>query len=210
MDTWIWVVIAVVVVVVLAFVVMAMAGKRRRGHLQDRFGPEYGRTVEGSDNRRVAERELREREAKRDQLELRPLTEASRQRYTQQWTDMQSSFVDRPQVAVADADRLITDLMRERGYPVDDFDTRSELVSVDHPQVVQNYRTAHGIAARTIEGRTTTEDLRQAVISYRALFEEMLIDDVEPPSSDTQAPVQQQQQQAPAPTQPEARHDAPR
>ena len=120
---------------------------------------------------------------------------------------MQSSFVDRPQVAVADADRLITDLMRERGYPVDDFETRSQLVSVDHPQVVQNYRTAHGIAARTIEGLTTTEDLRQAVVSYRALFEEMLIDDVEPPSSDTQAPAQQQ---APARSRPEPRHDVPR
>ena len=102
---------------------------------------------------------------------------------------MQSTFADRPQVAVADADRLITDLMRERGYPVDDFDTRSELVSVDHPEVVQNYRTAHTIAARTIEGRTSAEDLRQAVISYRALFEEMLLDDVEPPSSDTAAPA---------------------
>ena len=155
---------------------------RRRGlgqaapahHLQDRFGPEYDRTVEGADRRREAERELREREARHDELELRPLSEASRQRYTQQWSEMQSGFVDRPQVAVADADRLITDLMRERGYPVDDFDTRSELVSVDHPDVVENYRTAHGIAARNVEGRTSTEDLRQAVISYRALFEEML------------------------------------
>ena len=189
MDTWIWIVIAAAVVVVVALVVMAMLRKRRRAHLQGRFGSEYGRTVDDSRNRRTAERELREREAKRDELELRPLSEASRQRYSQQWTDMQSTFVDRPQVAVADADRLITDLMRERGYPVDDFDTRSELVSVDHPEVVQNYRTAHTIAARTIEGRTSTEDLRQAVISYRALFEEMLLDDVEPPSSDTAAPA---------------------
>ena len=177
MDAWIWIVIAVAVVLVVVLVAMAMASKRRRAHLQDRFGPEYGRTVDGAGNRRAAERDLREREAKHDELELHPLSDASRQRYTQQWTEMQSGFVDRPQVAVADADRLITDLMRERGYPVDDFDTRSELVSVDHPDVVQNYRTAHGIAARTVEGQTTTEDLRQAVISYRALFEEMLIDD---------------------------------
>jgi hypothetical protein len=89
---------------------------------------------------------------------------------------MQSGFVDRPQIAVADADRLITDLMRERGYPVDDFETRSDLVSVDHPDVVENYRAAHGIAERTTEGHTSTEDLRRAVISYRALFEEMLVD----------------------------------
>jgi hypothetical protein len=199
MDTWIWIVIAaVVVVIVVALVAMAMRRKRRRTQLQGRFGSEYGRTVDDAGSRRTAERELREREAKVDELDLRPLSEASRQRYSQQWTDMQSTFVDRPQVAVADADRLITDLMRERGYPVDDFDTRSELVSVDHPEVVQNYRNAHTIAVRTIEGRTSTEDMRQAVISYRALFEEMLVDDVEPPSSDTAAP-------APAASQPAER-----
>jgi FtsZ-interacting cell division protein ZipA len=193
MDTWIWIVIAVAVVVVIALVVMAMLRKRRRSHLQDRFGPEYGRAVDDSRNRRTAERELKEREARHDELQLRPLSEASRQRYTQQWSDMQSGFVDRPQVAVADADRLITDLMRERGYPVDDFDTRSELVSVDHPDVVQNYRTAHSIAARNIEGRTSTEDLRQAVISYRALFEEMIAADGEPSSSDASAPTEREQ-----------------
>ncbi len=177
MDAWIWIVIAVVVVLVIVIAVAAAAKRRRRHHLQDRFGSEYDRTVEGADRRRQAERDLRDREARHDELELRPLSDASRQRYTEQWQDMQAGFVDRPQVAVADADRLITDLMRERGYPVDDFDTRSELVSVDHPDVVENYRTAHGIAVRTIEGRASTEDLRQAVISYRALFEEMLVDD---------------------------------
>jgi hypothetical protein len=177
MDAWIWIVIAVVVVLVIVVAVAATASRRRRHHLQQRFGSEYDRTVEGADRRREAERDLRDREARRDELELRPLSDASRQRYTEQWQDMQSGFVDRPQVAVSDADRLITDLMRERGYPVDDFDTRSELVSVDHPDVVENYRTAHGIAVRTVEGRTSTEDLRQAVISYRALFEEMLVDD---------------------------------
>ena len=177
MDAWIWIVIAVVVVLVIVAAVAAAASRRRRHHLKQRFGSEYDRTVEGADRRREAERDLRDREARHDELELHPLSDASRQRYTEQWHDMQAGFVDRPQVAVADADRLITDLMRERGYPVDDFDTRSELVSVDHPDVVENYRTAHGIAVRTVEGRTSTEDLRQAVISYRALFEEMLVDD---------------------------------
>jgi len=177
MDAWIWIVIAVVVVLVIVAVVAAAASRRRRHHLQDRFGSEYDRTVEGADRRREAERDLRDREARHDELDLRPLSDASRQRYTQQWQEMQQGFVDRPQVAVADADRLITDLMRERGYPVDDFETRRDLVSVDHPDVVENYRTAHGIAVRTVEGRTDTEELRQAVISYRALFEEMLVDD---------------------------------
>jgi hypothetical protein len=181
MDAWIWIVIAaVVVLVIIAVAVAAASARRRRHHLQERFGSEYDRTLEGADRRRDAERDLRDREQRHDELELKPLSDASRQRYTEQGQDMQSGFVDRPQVAVADADRLITDLMRERGYPVDDFETRSDLVSVDHPDVVQNYRTAHGIAARTIEGRTSTEDLRQAVISYRALFEEMLVDEPEP------------------------------
>jgi hypothetical protein len=177
MDTILWIIIALAVVLVVVVVVALLTGRHRRQHLQERFGSEYDRTVEGADRRREAERELREREARHDELDLRPLSDAARQRYTQQWQEMQSGFVDRPQVAVADADRLITDLMRERGYPVDDFDTRSELVSVDHPDVVENYRTAHSIAVRTVEGRTSTEDLRQAVISYRALFEEMLVVD---------------------------------
>jgi hypothetical protein len=185
MDTWIGIVVAVAAVIVLALVVMAAMRRRRRHHLQGRFGPEYDRTLDGADNRRTAERELRERESRRDELQLKPLSEASRGRYEKQWADMQGGFVDRPQVAVADADRLITDLMRERGYPVDDFDTRSNLVSVDHPQVVEDYRAAHSIAARNVEGRTSTEDLRQAVISYRALFEEMLVEDVEAPHPDT-------------------------
>ena len=188
MDTWIWAVIAVAVVIVLVIVVMASMRRRRSHHLQGRFGSEYDRTLDGAGNRRDAERDLRERENRRDELELKPLSEASRGRYEQQWADMQGGFVDRPQVAVADADRLITDLMRERGYPVDDFDTRSQLVSVDHPQVVENYRTAHSIAAKNVEGKTSTEDLRQAVISYRALFEELLVEDVEAPHPDTSTP----------------------
>lgn len=175
MDTWIWVVIAVVVVVVLlGAAVMLLTGSRRRHHLQDRFGPEYDRTVEHADRRRAAERELREREARHDELDLRPLSDASRERFTREWDDVQRTFVDRPQVAVADADRLVTDLMRERGYPVDDFDTKRGLVSVDHPRVVEHYSAAHDIAQRNVDGRANTEDLRRAVVSYRALFEEML------------------------------------
>lgn len=175
MDTWIWVVIAVVVVVVLlGAAVMLLTGSRRRHHLQDRFGPEYDRTIEHADRRRAGERELREREARNDELDLRPLSDASRERFTREWDDVQRTFVDRPQVAVADADRLVTFLMRERGYPVDDFDTKRDLVSVDHPQVVEHYSTAHDIARRNVDGRADTEDLRRAVVSYRVLFEEML------------------------------------
>src|SRR3954454_6526646 len=119
MDAWIWIVIAVVVVLVIAAVVAAAASRRRRHHLQQRFGSEYDRTVEGADRRREAERDLRDREARHDELELRPLSEASRQRYTEQCRDMQSRFVDPPQVAVADADRLNPNLLHERAYPAD-------------------------------------------------------------------------------------------
>jgi hypothetical protein len=161
-------------VLLLVIAALVLAGSRRRRHLQDRFGPEYDRTLEHSGGRRDAERELREREARHDELQLRPLSDASRERFSRDWDDVQRTFVDRPQVAVADADRLVTDLMRERGYPVDDFDTKRDLVSVDHPQVVENYSTAHDIAERNVNGRATTEDLRQAVVSYRVLFEEML------------------------------------
>jgi hypothetical protein len=178
MDWWIWVLIGVAVVLILAFVVMGASSRRRRSHLQERFGPEYERAVDQSDRRRAAERELREREREHDELDLRPLSAASRDRYQHDWEQLQSKFVDRPQVAVTEADALISSVMRERGYPVDDWEHKSALVSVDHPRVVENYRTAHSISERSVEGRASTEDLRVAVVSYRALFEE-LIEDVD-------------------------------
>jgi hypothetical protein len=179
MDTWVWIVIAVVVVALIVIALAAWSRSRRRG-LHDRFGSEYDRTVESADSRRKAERDLREREAQHDELDLRPLTDSARERYTEQWESLQSRFVDRPQVAVADADDLLTQVMRERGYPVDDFEAKSRLVSVDHPDVVENYRKGHGIYLKTVEGSASTEDLRQAVISYRALFDELVRQGAEP------------------------------
>jgi hypothetical protein len=170
-------VIAAALVIALAIAGLMIADRRRSRQLRARFGPEYDRTVEEADSRRRAERELREREARHSELELRPLSQVSRERFERQWAEIQARFVDRPQVATSDADELITDLMRERGYPVEDFEAKSSLVSVDHPAVVQNYRRAHEISLRNVEGRASTEDLRQAVISYRMLFEEMLMDD---------------------------------
>jgi hypothetical protein len=173
MDTWVWILIAVVVVALVVIVLAARSRSRRHG-LHNRFGSEYDRTVEDADSRRKAERELREREAEHDELDLRPLTDSARERYTERWESLQSRFVDRPQVAVADADDLLTQVMRDRGYPVDDFEAKSRLVSVDHPDVVENYRKGHGIYLKTVEGSASTEDLRQAVISYRALFDELV------------------------------------
>jgi hypothetical protein len=176
MDTWVWVVIVVVVVVVLAVAALEWSRRRRTKHLRGRFGSEYERTVEQSDSRRAAEHDLRDRETRHDELELRPLAPAVRERYREEWHDVQERFVDRPQVAAADADQLLTSLMRERGYPVEDFEARRGLVAVDHPDVVEQYRFAHEMSRRSIEGRATTEDLRQAVVAYRSLFEELLVD----------------------------------
>ena len=178
MDTWIWIVIAAVVVVAVILIAAAVfARRRRRSHLKERFGPEYDRTVDSADRRRQAERELHEREQRHDQLELRPLAPAARERYEQRWATLQSDFVDRPQVAVADADSLIVVVMRDRGYPVEDFDSNRDLLSVEHGRVVDDYRKGHELYLRTVEGTASTEDLRQAVVAYRSLFEELVRDD---------------------------------
>jgi hypothetical protein len=174
MDTWVWIVIAAAVVVaVLVIAWLALGSKRRRG-LQERFGPEYDRTVETSDSRRAAETELREREQRHEELDIRDLSPAARDRYFEQWRTVQVRFVDSPGEAVREADTLVQEVMRDRGYPVDDFDTRADAVSVDHPHVVENYRAAHGVWAANERGDATTEDLRQSLVHYRSLFEELL------------------------------------
>jgi hypothetical protein len=177
MDTWVWVLIAVAAVVLLAAVVTMFLLRRRRRHaLRDRFGPEYDRRVDGAKSRRKAEGDLAERAKRRDDLALRPLSQAARDRYADQWDDLQSRFVDVPQAAVVQADELIVMVMRDRGYPVDDFESQSALVSVDHPSVVQNYRIGHDVRDKSAKGEATTEDLRQGVVAYRALFDELLDD----------------------------------
>ena len=174
MDTWVWIVIiAAVVIAVLAVAWFALAGRRRRG-LQERFGPEYDRTVETTGNRRAAESQLREREQMHDELDIRELSPAARDRYFEQWRAVQVRFVDSPGEAVREADTLVQQVMRDRGYPVDDFDTRADVISVDHPHLVQNYRAAHGIWAANERGEASTEDLRQSLVHYRSLFEELL------------------------------------
>ena len=175
MDAGLWIVIAVVAFVLVAGIAFLVARERqRRRTLRARFGPEYDRRIEAASSRRKAEAELAGRANRRDELDIRPLPEAARQRYTAQWAELQGRFVDRPVVAVLDADELVAQVMRERGYPVDDFESQSELVSVDHPDVVQNYRTGHAIHAKTTTGEASTEELRQAVVAYRALFDDLL------------------------------------
>ena len=192
MPAWGWVLIAVAAVVVIALVAWQMLAKRRTSRLQETFGPEYERTVEESKNRREAESQLTDREKRHEQLDIRPLSAAAGARYEEQWTTIQAQFVDSPQAAVAGADSLIQDVMRDRGYPVDDFDQRAEIVSVDHPQVVENYRKGHRLAESSANGKGTTEDLRQAMRHYRALFAELLeIDADQPLSRDERARTDQ-------------------
>ena len=175
MAVWAWIVIAVGVLIVIGAAWFA-ADRRRSRQLQDKFGPEYERTVAEHGGRRDAESELRDREQERDKLTIRPLSERSRERYQDQWEKVQSAFVDNPSGAVSQADRLVTEVMRERGYPVDDFDRQAAIVSVDHPEVVSNYREAHTIYESFERGDASTEDLRQAMTHYRALFDELLTD----------------------------------
>jgi hypothetical protein len=175
MDTGL--VVAIVVVLVLLALLAFFAGRQRRSRkLQDRFGPEYDRTVSQAGDRRSAEAELQDRTERRQQLDIVPLEPEARTRYLEAWRNTQAQFVDDPVEATREADRMITSVMRDRGYPVDDFEQRAADISVDHPQVVDDYRAAHAIAAANDRSEASTEDLRQALVHYRSLFEELLED----------------------------------
>jgi predicted nucleic acid-binding protein len=179
MPDWVWILL---VVVVLALVVVAwLAWQRQRSqHLRQQFGPEYDRTVTEREDRRQAEAELLARQRRRDELQVRPLDPSARERYADGWRDIQSRFVDRPVDSVREADQLISALMQERGYPVEDFDQRAADISVDHPTVVDNYRSAHAIFLVSDRDEASTEDLRKAMLHYRALFDELLAEEPRP------------------------------
>jgi FtsZ-interacting cell division protein ZipA len=175
MDTGL--LVAILVVIILLALLAFFAGRQRRSRkLQDKFGPEYDRTVEQAGDRRSAEAELVQRAERRAELNIVPLEPEARTRYMEAWRNTQAQFVDEPVEATREADRLITSVMRDRGYPVDDFEQRAADISVDHPQVVDDYRAAHAIAAANDRSEATTEDLRQALVHYRSLFEELLED----------------------------------
>ena len=174
MATWIWVIIAIAVVVVVGLLA-AGARKRRTTMLRDRFGPEYDRAVENSGDQRSAEADLLARERQRAQFDIKPLPEATRLNFASEWRDLQERFVDEPAQATGEADTLITRVMEARGYPMKDFDAQVELVSVDHPVTVDNYRFAHAVQMRAQTQQASTEDLREALLRYRSLFDEMLL-----------------------------------
>ncbi len=170
-DPKVWIIIAAVAiaVIVLAWIV---ARKRRTEALQHRFGPEYERALREKGDR--AETELLERQRRVEKFSIRELSAAERERFVTDWRVVQSRFVDDPRGAVRDADELVTRLMQSRGYPMTNFEQRAADISVDHPRVVDNYRAAHEIAIRHQRGQATTEDLRNAIIYYRSLFDELL------------------------------------
>jgi hypothetical protein len=174
MDTWVWIVIGMVVAIVVLGVLISALRTRRSHSLQDQFGREYDRTVDKAGGRREAERELVERQKRHDELELRPLSPDARERYLQRWQATQGRFVDDPTGAVSEADELVQRVMRDRGYPVDDFEQRAADISVEHPELVEKYRTADGIARASERGEASTGDLRHSVRHYRALFVELL------------------------------------
>lgn len=179
MSEWSWIFIAVLAVVaVLAIVVGLWVSRRRRSaRLKEQFGPEYDRTVGELGEQRAAEAELVAREKKHKKLDLIFLTPEAREEHAAMWAKVQTDFVEDPQDAVGRAERLVTRVMRERGYPIDDFDQRAADVSVDHPDVVENYRSAHAIYLSQHNGDISTEDARQAFVHYRALFERLLASD---------------------------------
>lgn len=170
------VVIVIVVLVLAALAAVAVVASRRRA-LKQRFGPEYDRAVAEQDSRSAAERELRERERRHAQLELTPLSPESRARYAAAWEELQVRFVDSPADTVGDADELVGRLIAERGYPTGDFSEQIAHLSVEHARTLTHYRDAHEIRLRNERGEATTEELRQALVHYRALFADLLGED---------------------------------
>jgi hypothetical protein len=176
MPDWGWIlIVAIVVIALLAFVIARWAINRNRTkRLKERFGPEYERTLDETGKQREAENVLAAREQRRDELDIVALSPQAREQYAARWRAIQVAFIDSPSRAVLDADRLVIEVMRERGYPIDDFDQRAADISVDHPSVVENYRAAHHISQAQQQGNVDTEAERQAFVHYRALFEKLL------------------------------------
>jgi hypothetical protein len=174
MTTTEWIVVIVVVALIVIAAVWSFMRSRRSTALKEQFGPEYDRTVQQADKRRDAEAELESRQKRVEKLDIRPLSSADQARFANAWQELQPRFVDDPSTTVIDADALVGQLMEARGYPVGDFDQRAADISVDHPEVVSNYREAHRLAKRNASGDATTEERRRAFVHYRKLFDELL------------------------------------
>jgi len=179
MSTVAVVVIVIVVIIVLGVVGFVARGQARRRGLQQRFGPEYDRTVESHESTREAEQELLARQKRHDELEIHPLDPEARERHLAEWRQVQERFVDAPETAVTEADRLLVLVMGERGYPTEGYEQQVSDLSVEHAATIDRYRKAHDISAQAEAKKASTEDLRQAMVHYRALFTELLETDDE-------------------------------
>ena len=183
----IWVLVASAIAVAAAGYYVWM--RRRTEQLRERFGPEYDRTVQQAGDTRKAEASLAARAKRVEGLHIRPLNADEADRFSAAWQRVQNQFVDDPNRAITEADKLVGEVMTARGYPVGEFDQRVEDISVDHPDVVMNYRAARDIAVLHGEGKASTEDLRQAMVHYRALFRDLLAGASVPAARDESVPV---------------------
>lgn len=175
MDPQMSMIIAGIVLTLLIAAAAWFMYRNNKSHrLEDRFGPEYRRAVAEHGSRTKAETELLEREKRVRRFNIVPLSAAEADRFAERWRALQARFVDAPKEAVVDADRLVAQLMQARGYPMGDFESVAADLSVDHPTVIENYRTAHAIVMRSERGEADTEALRKAVVHYRALFHDLL------------------------------------
>ena len=178
MNTTYIIIAVVLILVILGIVLLPMLARRKRSdRLHDHFGSEYDHTVQVLGNEKKAQTELEERQKYVKALDIRPLSDIEHKRYVADWTAVQSKFVDEPGQAIVDADRLIMEVMQLRAYPISDFEQRAADVSVSYPALVSNYRAARVIALKNQEGQADTEELRQAMIYYRSLFDELLVTD---------------------------------
>ena len=174
MDTRILAFIVIGVVVLIVIAALLAMRKRKSAQLKEHFGPEYDRVAQEQGDARHAEAVLSQREKRVEKLSIHPLPGFQREAYLQEWTAVQRRFVDDPSAAVTEADSLVTAVMSARGYPMSDFEQRAADISVNYPTVVHNYRSAREIVLRHATGHSSTEDLRQAFVCYRSLFEELL------------------------------------
>ena len=174
LDTQSWIILAAVVALGLVAIGAWFYRRKQSHNLQERFGPEYGRTLSELGGRTKGESELKAREKRVERLDILPLAPPEAARFTEAWRALQSRFIDNPKGVVVEAEQLVRELMEKRGYPMGDFERRAGDISVDHPDVVANYRSAQAIAVRDQRGSADTEELRKAVVHYRALFDELL------------------------------------
>ncbi len=183
MPIAVWIVVAITVLIVIALGPSFAIGRGRTVSLRSRFGAEYDRTVEAAGDQREAERELDARRERRRQFDIRELEPAVQSRYAEQWRAVQSRFVDQPTQALRDADGMVTNIMSQRGYPMEDFERMAADVSVDHPREVEDYRAAHAISEASTRDEASTEDMRLGIQHYRSLFESLLGREISAPAN---------------------------